>query len=599
MDKPVIIPAYEPDSIARVVADMWVRFNSNRTVWLQEKRELRDYLFSTSTRTTTNAQLPWKNSTVTPKLTQIRDNLHANYMAALFPNEEWFQWIGDDHSSVGLKKRKAIENYMRQKLRQSGFEVTVEQLVLDYIDYGNAMAGHEYVDDTKQDPETGGDISRYRGPRAYRLSPQDTVIDPTAATWKDTPVIRRIVRTVGDLARDRNILVAQNGYDPAVIDKVLTLRSSMTDYIDQLKGHALAVDGFGSIEEYFASGRIEILELWGDLYDHTTGKYYADHVTSIIDRRWLLACKPNPSWLGEKPLFHVGWRVRPDNLWAQGPLDQLVGMQYRIDHLENLKADVFDQIANPFLVVRGNSVTDFTWGPGGKAYVGDEGDVRVLAPDTTALNADMQIRELMQRMEELAGAPQQAMGIRTPGEKTKYEVQVLENGAGRIFQAKVAWFEKNILEPLINSMLEESRRRLGSVEQIKVTDEMGGVTFIDVTADDLNGVGRLYPIGSRHFAEQARFVQDLTTTLRNVAGLPTVAAHFSGKAVARALNEVMGWDAWGIVKDNAAVIEQAETQRLVQAAQQQLTAEAGQPTEMQPHDYQPPEDINVPAGPAE
>ena len=45
--------------------------------------ELRNYLFATDTSTTTNSSLPWSNKTTIPKLTQIRDNLHANYMDAL------------------------------------------------------------------------------------------------------------------------------------------------------------------------------------------------------------------------------------------------------------------------------------------------------------------------------------------------------------------------------------------------------------------------------------------------------------------------------------------------------------------------------------
>jgi len=584
MSEVVIIPAYEPDSLAHVVSDMWLRYTADRNIWENDRSELRDYLFSTSTRTTSNKQLPWKNSTVTPKLTQIRDNLHANYMAALFPNEEWFQWIGEDESAVAVKRREAIEGYMRQKLRQSGFEIIVEQLVLDYIDYGNVFAGHEFVNLQKTDPATNAVIEGYVGPRAYRLSPLDVIMDPTARTFVNSPLVRRIVRTIGDIARDRTALVAQ-GYNDAVIAKILELRTNYTDHIDQLKSHGLQVDGFGSIEQYYQSGRVEFLELWGDVYDVKTGAFYADHTMTIVDRRWVIRNEPNPSWLGRKPIFHCGWRVRPDNLWAQGPLDQLVGMQYRIDHLENLKADVFDQIANPIVVVKGNEVGDFVFGPGVKIFCGDEGNVELLRPDSTALNADMQIKELMDRMEELAGAPRQAMGIRTPGEKTKYEVQVLENGAGRIFQAKIAWFEKNVIEPLINSMLEESRRKLGTKERIKMTDEMGVDTFVDVTADDLNGNGRLYPIGSRHFAEQARFVQDLTQTMEKVAQLPTVGVHFSGWAVAKALSEVMKWDSYGIVKQNVAVMEQAETARLQQAAQEQVQAEGAAPSEMQPTDF--------------
>jgi len=589
----ISVPEYEPDSVARVIADTWMRWSSARSVWLSERSELRDYLFSTSTRTTSNAKLPWKNSTVTPKLTQIRDNLHANYMAALFPNEEWFEWVADDHDSITVNKRKAIEAYMRQKLKQSKFELVVERLVLDYIDDGNVFAGHEFVNLVKTDPQSGEKIEGYIGPQAVRFSPMDCVIDPTATSFQTTPFIRRYTRTVGDVARDMEVLGTQ-GFDLVKLRRVLDLRANYTDHIDQLKGHGLSVDGFGSIEEYYQCGRIEFLELWGNVYDEKTQTSYPDHVATIVDRRWSLRCEPNPSWLGQKPVFHCGWRVRPDNLWAQGPLDQLVGMQYRIDHLENLKADVFDQIANPIIKVKGNTVNDFVFGPGQKIICGDDGDVDLLRPDATALNADMQIEHLMQRMEELAGAPKQAMGIRTPGEKTKYEVQVLENGAGRIFEAKVAWFEKNVLEPLINSMLEECQRKMGGAEKIRMVDpELGATVFIDVTRDDLNGNGRLYPVGSRHFAEKARFVQELTQTMQNIQQMPTVAPHISGKAVARALEDVLGWTQYGIVQDNVAITESLETEKLKQAAQEQLQGSGAQPAEMQPGDFQS-ADTNTP-----
>ena len=54
-----------------------------------------------------------------------------------------------------------------------------------------------------------------------------------------------------------------------------------------------------------------------------------------------------------------------------GPLDNLVGMQYRIDHLENLKADVFDQIAYPIIKIRGD-VEDFDFEPAARIYMGEE-----------------------------------------------------------------------------------------------------------------------------------------------------------------------------------------------------------------------------------
>jgi len=262
-------------------------------------------------------------------------------------------------------------------------------------------------------------------------------------------------------------------------------------------------------------------------------------------------------------------------LWAQGPLDQLVGMQYRIDHLENLKADVFDLIAYPVMKVKGSTVEEFEYEPGATVFVGDEGDVDFMRPDATALQADLQIRDLMNRMEELAGTPREAMGIRTPGEKTKYEVQRLENAAGRIFQSKVSWFERNILEPLLNGMLAEAVRNFEGVERIRTLDEdYGTETFVEITKDDLMAAGKIYPIGARHFAEQAKFIQELTQTIAAVQAIPSVAAHMSGKAIAKALEENLGLASYNIVKDNAAIFEQAETQRLMNQSQEDVMTES-------------------------
>jgi hypothetical protein len=38
-----------------------------------------------------------------------------------------------------MKKRKAIEAYMKTKLKESKFREEVSLLIYDYIDYGNAF----------------------------------------------------------------------------------------------------------------------------------------------------------------------------------------------------------------------------------------------------------------------------------------------------------------------------------------------------------------------------------------------------------------------------------------------------------------------------
>lgn len=565
--------SYKDDALANKITDMWIRWDSARSVWKSNQQELRNYLFATDTRTTSNSKLPWKNSTVTPKLTQIRDNLHANYMAALFPSENWFFFESTDQNKNLAAKRQAIVNYLKQKLKASDFQLLVSQLIYDYIDFGNVIVTYDYVRDIISD-DTGNVVKRYIGPKAYRINPNDIVFNPLAETFTKTPVVRRMLKSIGDLLSDLETKPNLN-YNKAVVEKAMSFRQNYRDDPEFKKEINMAIDGFGSADEYLESDMVELLELWGDIYDPDTKSLLRNQLVTIIDRKWVLRKQPNPLWTGNKPMHHCGWRLRTDNLWAQGPLDQLVGMQYRIDHLENLKADVFDLIAYPVMVVYGNTVEEFQYEPGATVFVGDEGKVDFIRPDATALQADMQINELMNRMEELAGAPKQAMGIRTPGEKTKYEVQSLENAAGRIFQSKVSWFERNILEPLLNGMLAESVRNFEGVERIRAIDEeFNTESYVEVTKDDLMAEGKIYPVGARHFGEQARFVQELSQTIAAVQAIPGVAAHMSGKAIAKALEENLGWQNYKIVKDNAMVFEQAETQRLVNQISEDVQTEA-------------------------
>jgi hypothetical protein len=560
------------DALATKIADLWTRWDSSRSVWKGSRQELRQYLFATDTSTTSNSKLPWKNSTVSPKLTQIRDNLHANYLAALFPSESWFTWHSEDKTPDLLKKRQAITAYMQQKLKASQFELLVSQLVYDYIDYGNVFVTYDFVRDIITNKD-GGVVKKYIGPKAYRLSPNDVVFNPVAESFDKTPLVRRMLKSLGDLLTDVETKPALN-YNKEVVAKALQMRGNYRDDPEYRKNIQLEIDGFGSFEEYVDSDTVELLEFWGDIYDPEAKKLIRNQLITIIDRCWVLRKQDNPLWTASKPIHHCGWRLRPDNLWAQGPLDQLVGLQYRIDHLENLKADVFDLIAYPVMKIKGTTVKEFEYEPGAVAFCGDEGDVEFLRPDATALNADMQIMELMNRMEELAGAPKQAMGIRTPGEKTKYEVQALENAAGRIFQSKVQWFERNILEPLLNGMLAEAVRNFEGVERIRTIDEdFGTEMYVEITKEDLTATGKIYPMGARHFAEKARFVQELAQTMAALQAMPTVAAHISGKAIAKALEENLGWSNYKIVQDNAMIFEQQETQRLMNQAAEDLQVE--------------------------
>ena len=560
----------DPHTLAVDISSRWTSWNNARSEKVKEWKELRNYVYATDTRTTSNNKLPWSNSTTTPKLTQIADNLHANYFAALFPQKRWFRFEATDSEGDVKIKRDIIQAYMQNKLRQSDFVNTTSKLINDYIQYGNCFATVDYQRKITEF-EDGERVVNYVGPKLVRISPYDICFNPIAAEFADTPKIIRSILTLGEVQRMVETSPDKT-YMEGVFNKMLGNRGAAKgNEIDVNKSEGFVADGFSNLTDYYESDYVEILTFYGDIYDTDTGKFMNNRVITIVDRSYVLANEENPSFLGRDPIFHVGWRDRPDNLYSMGPLDNLVGMQYRIDHLENLKADVFDQIAYPVLKIRGD-VEDFDFEPNARIYLGDEGDVGYLVPDATALNADFQIQNLEAKMEMMAGAPREAMGIRSAGEKTAFEVNQLMTAAGRIFQHKTAHFERVFLEPILNAMLEVARRNMDYEDTAKVLNEDTGLYFFtQITRDDLRSNGKIVPMGARHFAERAQRVQNLTTMFQIKASDPTIASHLSGKEFARLLADELGEPA--LFGENIAVAEQLETQKVVTDAQVEFEAE--------------------------
>jgi len=558
------------DSLAQAIGQRWTEWNSQRSPWLEEKKELRNYVFATDTRTTSNNKLPWANSTTTPKLTQIYDNLKANYTAALFPNSNWMRWEAQDAKADTKLKTQTIQSYMENKVQQSAFELTADRVLDDYILFGNCFATVEFSNEYTILPD-GTPVPKYIGPKMVRISPYDITFNPVAATFESSPKIIRSLVSLGELQKEAK--------DTDVLNKVLDNRRHVAMYDRLDKSDGFVADGFGSLQLYYGSGYVEVLTFYGDIYDSEKQEVKTNRKIVIVDRAYVMSDEPIASWLGESPVYSAGWRSRPDNLYAMGPLDNLVGMQYRIDHLENLKADVFDQIALPILKIRGD-VEDFAYGPGARIYMGEEGDVSPMVPDTTALNADFQIQALENKMEEMAGAPRQAMGIRTPGEKTAFEVQSLENAAGRIFQHKAAKFEKEFIEPVLNAMLESGRRNMDESDLIRILDEFSGANvFKSITREDITAKGKIIPVGARHFAERAQRVQSLNSVIQIKTTDPSVGVHLSGKKIAELLAYELGEDE--LYSENIQVAEASETQKAAQnqeaddMEEQMIQAEGG------------------------
>tara|TARA_R110000787_G_scaffold170328_2_gene283042 strand:+ start:3318 stop:5183 length:1866 start_codon:yes stop_codon:yes gene_type:complete len=579
----------EGDSTAYAIVNKYTEWDALRGPWLAECAEIRNYIFATDTTTTSNSKLPWRNSTTRPKLTQIRDNLEANYMSALFPNEEWLTWDSVDDNEEENAKKQAIEAYMRVKTQPSisPFRDTMGSFALDFIDYGNVFGTSEFVDETRrkvpltaevqaeQESLSADDIPGFVGPRAVRISPNDIVFNPLAPSFDDTPKIVRTVKSMGEVVKELEQRPEMQ-YNRIIVDLMKENRRQMSAVSskDTLKSDGFIMDGFGGIQHYYGSGSVEILEFVGDFYDIHSDRLYTDHIITIADRMHVLRMVPNPSWR-KNIIRHTGWRKRPDNLYHMGPLANLVGMQYRIDHLENMKADIFDQTVLPMAKIKG-FVEDFVYEPGGRIYMGEDGNVEFERPDASVLQTNLEIQELESSMEIMAGAPKEAMGIRTPGEKTAFEVQKLDASSSRVYQRKITSLEI-FMEHLLNDMLELARRNMSTKEAVGTLDnELGVIIFQAITKDDLAAKGRIYPIGARHFAAEANQLQNMVQFSNSALGQdPSVQTHFSGLGIAKAVEKLLSFEKFALVSRNIRVAENVETQQAMAIGQRQLSQDEG------------------------
>lgn len=568
---------FQRDDPAVWVSHIWDNYHSQRQGKLQEWSELRNYIFATDTSTTTNSTLPWKNSTTLPKLCQIRDNLHSNYISSLFPNDRWLSWVGNSKDDSTKNKVKAITAYMSNKCRHSHFRTEMSKLLYDYIDYGNAFATVDFEASYKEDIH-GEKVATYIGPVVRRISPLDIVFNPVASNFRDTYKVVRHIKTLGEIK-----LMADENPDEWFWQEALEARSGIVNALgkgysreDWEKASGFAVDGFGNLQEYYQSGYVEILEFFGDFHDED-GTLHTNKVVTIMDRCKVINVRDFPSWLGHAPIYHVGWRFRQDNLWAMGPLDNLVGLQYRLDHLENLKADAMDLVVHPPLKIIGE-VEEFIYHPGAEIHIDENGDVQPLNSQLNGIfTANNELQLIEDRMELYAGAPREAAGIRTPGEKTAFEVQSLNNAAGRIFQEKIINFEVELLEPILNGMLETAIRNLNQDDVVRTIDDDLGVTeFLTVTRDDITASGVIRPIGARHFAKEAQDLQNLFGVF-NSGAMPILQNHISGIELSKYIEETLGITGYEIFKPNVALEEQMETEGLAAQMQEDLAVQQSMP----------------------
>lgn len=564
-----------PELVAAFILERFDLWRGYATKAYSLWKEVEAYKYATDT-TTLPQGCNFEHTTHIPVTAQIHEDLTAIVDQVLFPHEDWFTFKPGNKDSAAYDRRNMIVSFLKNRHSLSGIMQELRKCIDDYITYGNCffMVGFENGVKLEEDKQTIG----YVGPCGKRISPYDIVFDPTATTFKEAPKIIRETITIGELKRRMDD--PRLDWDKEVIQRILDERSLGMQGVfrEDDKEQQYAPAGFASREAYLVSGTVQLLWFYGDMYDPVTQELKENLEIVSIDGEWILSERKIDTWDGKPMIFHASWKRRPDNLWGMGPLDNIIGMNYQINHRENAKSDALDRMIVPDRVYQGDVEEVYDEELKRTIYLAPEnGGVSDLGIDTQFFSFDLQIDRLTATSRQAARLPQELVGFRTPGEKTFGEVSTLVDGGMRGFIHKIQDFEINILQPMLAAELEISQKNIDESLVIAGTTEQGFTPFLTVSPTALKVQGVLIPQGAGRFARKNQILSSLSqlssTPLQQIA-----APHTSGKGVARMLEELTETSGLDIFVPNIAIEEQLEQQEIFNAGQQNIAASAAEPT---------------------
>ena len=558
--------------VATKIAYTWHEWDSARSKAKKLWQEIDSYIHSTDT-TSIEGGNNFTHTVMIPVVSEIHEDLQAIMYSTIFPHTDWLGWKPFDRDSATVTKREKVLNYLKHIHLLNGFYKTNRTLIDDLIRYGNSFVEVHPVDE-RESKEDGSYSAGYVGAKPKRISPYDIVFNPTASSFDKTDKIVRSLVHVSDLLDWYSGVVPDGDLD--ALRRTLASRkdkiSTSTTSAYTGKDKQYVPDGFGTFQEYITSGYVEVLSFYGDVFDETSFKSKKNRMICVIDGDTVIVDEP----LDGKRIFKGSWKPRPDNLWSQGALDSVIGLNYMINHRENSKNEAIDKFIYPDRLYQGDVEEVYDEVTGQMKYLAPEnGAVVDMQPNTAILSYNNEVASHLELARRAARLPQQLTGFRSAGEKTAFEVQALNDGAFRGFINKAEQYEQDLLEPLVTAELDIARTNFESVVQVAKRTPEGLTEFLEVNEEDLKSNGKLLPYGSRRFSRLLQQQAGLNQLSQSQLG-QVIAPHLSTWKLAEVVEHVYGFEDFDMFEKFVSIEEQLEAQEMQAMAQNEFAQ--SQPT---------------------
>ncbi len=564
-DSNIAVKLMPDDALASYISGLWDEWRRSIDGILDISKETRAAVFATSIENTSSANMDTVNRTFIPKLADVYDTLQSNYQDALFSSPKFFTF--DGNSTKDREKGIAITTLLRNKSEQKKFrQTTGRQIISDYVLYGNFFLDVSY----EKEYNSYGELV-YTGHVINRVSPLDITFDISATNFRSSPKIVRHLIHIADLKNFPKKFPSKK-WDTALIEKLIKTRGADTrdQLIDERKKDNLRIDGFSTVSDYYSQPYVELLVYRGDVFDQDKVEISTGRKIYIIDRSHVILNEESDSPTGYDGLHHCAWRLRPDCLWGMSPLDNLLGMQWRINKIENTKADIYDHIAWPKPIVEGMTSNQMDpkslYDPHtAMCLMGDE-RFRYESPNPVALSlSDSHMQQYFKSIEDFAGTPPESRGVRSPGEKTKAEFQGLDQRMSRVFKDKAEVAEGTI-EQALREAYELTLQNFDSKDHIEIFDNIEQTQVIkELAKEDIKAIGSFSCIGSKHWDRKNKTKADLADLMVLLRQFPTMIAHVKGWNTIQAFESSYELEELDLFEQMAGAKEQADVQAITNA----------------------------------
>ena len=558
-----------PIEKAECITHYWKEWDSIREPAITKWREIEAYRYATDTSSLPSNSSAFTHSTHTPVAAAIAQDLEAIILQVTVPHDDWFTFEPMDAIAARKEQRKTIVSYLKNRHALSGFMDEVCKLRSDLVTYGNCFSMVYHTDESK------GEREGYIGSKVRRISPYDIVFDPTGSDFVNAPKIIREIVSLGELKRRGD----KGELDGLVVDNLLRDRGNYSSQDSgEDKNEQYVPLGFGTYQQYITSGFVELLWYYGDVYDALTQELYESKMFVVADQEHVLLDGDITTVDGKAHIYQSVWQKLPDNLWGMSPLENIIGLNYQINHRENAKSEALDRLIYPDKVYVGDVEEMFDDETGQVTYLAPEGGgVNELAINTQFFSFDLHIDRLTHSARGAARLPSDLTGFRSQGEKTLGEVTALTEGGMRGFVDKAADFERTTLEKILSAEIELAHTHFGAAFSVPNKSESGFIEMLNVTKEDLAIKGVLIPKGSKRFARKNQLLSSLTqlsaTPLAQLA-----MTHISGKGAASLMAELLEVQDMGLFEEFAQITEGGEAQQIANSIEQSNAIAASQPS---------------------